>query len=116
MSGHVHRAIGVGLLLCMLILGCIWQIVSISSLYFSFPTHVFIETQFQSDDKPLPALTFCANIWNQTHGRHSPDIFANISLQELVVDIYTVFVHQKGQSLRDYFVSHAIETLSLRYY
>ena len=103
----------------LLLAGSFFHFTIIFGLYLSFPTNIFIKTNFETLDKQLPALTFCANIWNVTRGRPSQQTFSDFYPLEIIVDISTSYFFDNQiseENLRKYFLSNILETLSLRYY
>ena len=96
--------------------GSLWHLSSIVELYFSYPTNILIETDFQTDERVMPALTFCANIWNQTRNRTTEQTFKDIIPDKIIANIYTVLLRHQDQDLKQYTLGHTLESLSLRYY
>lgn len=48
------------LVMCICLLGCMWQIASIIKLYFAYPTTVFVNVQ-NMEKLQLPGITLCNN-------------------------------------------------------
>ena len=60
-------------------IGCFYQIVTISGLYFKYPTIVSVETEFFESENELPAFTFCTYLErNIEYLRHSNKTIAQI--------------------------------------
>ena len=105
------------LVLVFLSICCFWQIVSICSLYFNYPTNIFIDTNFDVFEQTLPALTFCTRIGTEHRGQNtSSDLFdmhlVNQTIQEISVSSFA----REEEVVTDRYLSSLIESLSIYYY
>ena len=94
---------------------CFWQIVSICQLFFSYPTNISIETDFDVFEIPLPSLTFCTNIRNRIRGKVSEDIFKTFKTQDIIGNITTIDQDHQ-ETIVDIFSNYTVESLSMDYY
>ena len=114
-KGHL---IFIVLFYSVLSLGCFWQIFNVCELYFKYPTNIFIETKFEPLSKPLPALTFCANIGNNSGNLSSEalEFYSTKFKYEMFKSIIIKGDDGKSTSMKEDYLSHAIERISLQYY
>ena len=82
----------------VLILGCFMQILSICELFFSYPTVILSETNFDVFETPLPTMTFCAYVLKRNKGLTSEKIFETFNVSEIVEGIHHWNV-EKGYEL-----------------
>ena len=102
-------------IILVLNLGCFWQIVFICQLFFSYPTNVFIETQFDVFEMELPSLTFCAEIGNSSRGKTAEEALRTFKIEEFVEEVsYFNSGNEKQQNFN--IMKHSIETMSMMYY
>ena len=100
----------------LLIIGCFWQILTISEFYFKYPTNVFIETKFDAIEKPLPAMSFCTLLPSNHTFNESSDVLKAFKVEELM---NSTVVSMKGKQLVDnsaYFWKTAAEMVSNQFY
>ena len=112
---QINTIIAYFVLCASLLTGSFFHFSNICYLYFSYPTNIFIKSNFELFDKQLPVLTFCANIWNVTRGRPSQQIFSDFYPFEIIVDISTSYFCDSQiseENLRKYFLSNILETES----
>ena len=96
-------------------MGCFWQIVSISKLFFSFPTNIFIDTEFDVFEIPLPSVTFCTDITNRSNGKTSQELFDTFKLNQTVLEIG--YLHQESDETQNLFdPDQIIQAISMTYY
>jgi hypothetical protein len=101
---------------CLLSFGSLWHIYSICALYFSYPTNIFIQTKFDVYNKLLPAISFCTNYANISHGKTSEDLFKILSLQNILKELSIGFEDRMERDLKNDSLDTIIESISLRYY
>ena len=117
MIPNIFRAVVSVLFKSMLWLGCFWQICDVCHMYFKYPTNVFIDTTFDPLSKPLPALTFCANI-----GWH--DVLNTSALLEIESSRFKYntfrYIYIRGENgirdMKEEYLASAIESTSYKYY
>ena len=100
----------------LLIIGCFWQILTISEFYFNYPTNVFIETKFDAIQKPLPAMSFCTVLPSNHTFNESSDVLKAYKVEELM---NSTLHSTRGTLLQDYsayFWEKAIELSSNQFY
>ena len=99
-----------------LIIGCFWQILTISEFYFNYPTNVFIETKFDAIEKPLPAMSFCTVLPSNHTFNESYDVLKAFKVEELM---NSTVLSMRGKLLLDnsvYFWETAVELASNQFY
>ena len=100
----------------LLIIGCFWQILTISEFYFNYPTNVFIETKFDAIEKPLPAISFCTLLSCNHTFNESSDVLKAYKVEELM---NSTINSMRGAILLDnsaYFWETAVEMASNQFY
>ena len=100
----------------ILSMGCFWQIFIIFDLYFTFPTNVFIESKFDSIEKPLPAITLCYDIGNQSLGRKTDEVLHSCLLD----NEFQIFISKNGggieKNLTHFYMSTCRRYITFNYY
>ena len=104
------------ILTAFLVVGSVYQIVTIFQMYLAFPTNTLMVCDFEAETKPLPAISFCAEYHNKTNGRKFDEIFNDFDLNDIIIDIYISFVKRRETDLRHYFLSNITETISQAFY
>ena len=101
----------------MLCLGCFWQICDVCHMYFKYPTNVFIDTTFDPLSKPLPALTFCADIG--VHNISNTSALLETASSRFKYNMFK-YIYIKGvngtEDMKEEYLANAIESTSLKYY
>ena len=72
------------LFVLVLISGCFLQILSICDLFFSYPTVILSETNFDVSAISFPSMTFCAYVGNSSKGMTSEGVFNTFNVSEIV--------------------------------
>jgi len=112
----LQRVIIITITGCVLSIGCFWQISSICGLYFSYPTNIFIDTQFDVFDKELPAFTICTNIANRSRSKTLEKSFESFSIEKFVKEISIGFEDKMEINLTEQSFDTVLESISFRYY
>ena len=100
----------------VLITGCLLQITSIFNFYLRYPTNIFIETKFKSYNNSLPAITFCANIGEQS-GHFTDDIFLKNHWNKIIQNVFILGPdHQIVTHLYHNISETVIESVGKKYY
>ena len=100
----------------LLSLGCVYQLYRVCGLYFDYPTNVVIETQFDSIEKPLPAITVCHNIGEWAHGRPSNQVLEEFKIEPIINVSICENEGQVQQDLTQHFWKNRIEFTMLNHY
>jgi hypothetical protein len=101
--------------ICLLSFGSLWHIYSIYALYFSYPTNIFIETKFDVYNKLLPAISFCTNYENISHGKNSEDLIKILSIQNILKELSIGSEDRMERDLKNDSLDTIIESISLRH-
>ena len=100
----------------ILSMGCFWQSLKIFDLYFTFPTNVFIESKFDSIEKPLPAITLCYDIGNQSLGRKTDEVLNSCLLD----NEFQIFISKNGggieRNLTHFYMNTCRRYITFNYY
>ena len=105
------------LMMVCLNIGCFWQMVSICSLYFNYPTNIFIDTKFDVFEQTVPALTFCTSVGQTHRGKNtSTHLFDNFSLNTTIEQISINSLADQVDIITDQYLSSVIESVSINYY
>lgn len=119
MSFNCDRFVGfsskVGII-SFLIAGSGYQITTIFMMYLAFPTNTLMICDFESETKPIPAISLCAEYHNKTNGRIFDQIFDDFDLNDIIIDIYISFVKRRETDLRNYFLENITESISQAFY
>ena len=96
-------------------IGCFSQIYSICELFFSFPTVVLSEANFDVFEIPLPSITLCTDISNRSHGKASEDVFKTFNISKTIDWIrYNEIENNHYKTIFN--PDQIIEVLSMSYY
>ena len=100
----------------VLVLGlfCFMQVYSICELFFSYPTVILSEVNFDVNAIPVPTMTFCIYIGNRTNGTTSEEIFKTLN----ILDIVQSFEYHDAGSGKSYNIFNPDESslsLSMEY-
>lgn len=104
-----------GLFVCVSLIS-FWQMYSFSKLFVISSTNFLMETQFDANVKPLPAMTFCTNVGHIDANRtdevfdkwRAEDILSYISVESY--DTWSV------EDITHHFMPYAIQSISYKYF
>jgi hypothetical protein len=68
----------------ILSIGCIFQILSMYYLFYSYPTIVSTETQFEVHEEELPAITICGIYKNKSTTNSLNELFRSINIRNII--------------------------------
>ena len=108
------HAIFVFIYYIILSLGCVWQIYNVCSLYFEYKTNVFIDTDFDSVNSSLPAITFCGQLKHPNDNLNSSYALDKASKAfkfEMIRNIEIIRPSGR-QNVRNWLLSRSIERIS----
>ena len=75
-----------------------------------------IEVQSENKYTKLPAITFCANIGDLTHGKTSNEVLNEIKVQDMVDSIVVTSDNDQPERNYTYLMDSPIEKISYKYY
>ena len=93
---------------------CFMQILSICELFFSFPTVILSEVNFDVTAIPVPTMTFCINTGNGTFGKTSEEIFNKFNVSEIIGSFEYTDV-ESGKSDNIFRPDQVLLSLSMKY-
>jgi len=99
-----------------LLVGCLWQLWSISELYFRYPTNISIETHFDDFHNRLPAITICNGIGNISRGKYVGDLMNNFSVKDIMIKASIILEDKMESIITNEVLTTVIEFMNLGNY